>query len=265
METSIIFPAFVNEYTGSEGKAISAFENSFISRLSGASDILGVDLRGFDFIENNFLDNEIKSQYISYIYSCSVADILKRENIRPLSVSGYSMGIYAALYYCGSIGFREGLMMVKSAWEVISAVTATGKYGMGMIIGLEESDILTIMYPSDNVEICNQNNRHTFIISGSSDAVESVLISAKTEGALRANIIPVTKPYHSQILKNTGPEFTKVISSYSIGPPVYRYISSIDQRVKETAEEIRNEVIKNMNNLDSYEKKYSDMYFCLGD
>jgi [acyl-carrier-protein] S-malonyltransferase len=246
LATSVIFPAFVNEYTGSEGEAISAFENNFASLIAVASDILKLDLTGFDFNNNNFLHDELKSQYISYLFSCSVTDILKVQKVKSSFVSGYSMGIYAALYYCGSITFNEGLMMVKSAWDIISGVTPEGKYGMGIIIGLEESDILNLLHAAGEVEICNQNNKHTFIISGSFDMVENVLMSAKTEGAMRANIIPVSKPYHSQFLRSAGPEFAEVIKGLSFRAPACKYISAIDQKIIETADGLKKEVIKNI-------------------
>jgi [acyl-carrier-protein] S-malonyltransferase len=246
LATSIIFPAFVSEYTGSEEKAIAAFENNFSGRIEKSSDITGSDLTGFDFGKNNFLQDELKSQYISYIFSCSVADILKNEKIKPSFVSGYSMGLYAALYYCGSVSFNEGLMLVKRAWTVIDGLTGNGSYSMGMIIGLEENDLRKLLKTSGEVEICNQNNKLTFIISGLSDAVESVLLSAKEEGAMRANSIPVTKPYHSHFLQGTGPEFTRLIKNISFSSPVYKYISAIDQQSIITPGDLRNEVIRNL-------------------
>jgi [acyl-carrier-protein] S-malonyltransferase len=246
LATSVIFPAFVNEYTGTEGQVISAFENNFAGLIAMASDNLKLDLTGFDFTNNNFLHDELKSQYISYLFSCSVADILKVQKIKPSFVSGYSMGIYAALYYCGSITFKEGLMMVKNAWDIISGVTAGGKYGMGIIIGLEEADILHLLHAAREVEICNRNNKHTFIISGLFDAVDTVLLSAKNEGAMRANIIQVSKPYHSQFLRSAGPEFAESIKDFSFRAPDCRYISAMDQQIIKTAEGLKKEVIKNL-------------------
>lgn len=271
MAISVIFPAFVNEYTGTEGQAISAFNNDFTSLIATASDILNLDLTGFDFNKNNFLNDELKSQYISYLFSCSVANILKVQKVKPSFVSGYSMGIYATLYYCGSVSFNEGLMMVKSAWDIISGVTSEGKYGMGIIIGLEESDILNLSETAGEVEICNQNNKHTFIISGSSGAVENVIMSAKTEGAMRANIIPVSKPYHSKFLKYVGPEFAEAIKDLTFRTPDYKYISAMDQKIIETAEGLKKEVIKNlysrMNWLDTMNlmlKMGTDIFFECG-
>ncbi len=242
---------------GSEEQLLALFDNNFIDLLENASNFLETDLTGFDFQKNNFLNDELKSQYISYLFSCSVADILKTKKVNSSFVSGYSMGIYAALYYCGSVSFNDGLSMVRGAWDVISAAAGDGSYGMGMIIGLEESDLLKLIGNAPDVEICNQNNKHTFIISGSLNGVKSVLTSAANEGAMRANAIAVSKPYHSQFLIGTAPEFMRLIEKISFRPPLFKYISAIDQKIIETHDDLRNEVIRNLSSRMNWLKTMS--------
>lgn len=246
MASSIIFPAFVNEYTGKEQQAISVYENNFNHLLTVASETLKLDLTEFNFQENNFLNDELKSQYISFIFSCSVADILKNQKVKPSFVSGYSMGIYAALYYCGSITFNDGLQLVKNAWENIIISTAGSKYGMGMIVGLNESEILDLIKTCSGLEVCNQNNPHTFIISGLYDSVEHVLMTAKTEGALHANALPVSNPYHSKFVKDAVPAFASMANKITFMNPAYNYVSAIDQKIIDTSDGLRNEVIENI-------------------
>jgi len=246
MASSIIFPAFVNEYTGKEQQAISVYENNFNHLLTTASETLNLGLTEFNFQDNNFLNDELKSQYISFIFSCSVADILKYHKVKPKFVSGYSMGIYAALYYCGSITFNDGLQLVKKAWENIILSTAGSKFGMGMIVGLKESEISDLIKTCGGFEICNQNNPHTFIISGLYDSVEQVLMMAKKEGALRTSALPVSNPYHSKFVKDAVPAFAIMINNISFANPAYHYVSAINQKIIDTADDIRNEVIENI-------------------
>jgi len=156
------------------------------------------------------------------------------------------MGIYAALFYCGSVTFKDGLMLVKSAWEKISKVTADGKYGMGMIVGLSEPDILDLLQGSADARICNQNNLHTFIISGTYDAVAGILSLAKAEGALRTNILPVSKPYHSDFIRDAVPEFSNIVREMTFMDPAYKYISNIGQKIILTPDGLREEVISNL-------------------
>jgi [acyl-carrier-protein] S-malonyltransferase len=254
LATSIIFPAFVHEYHGSEEIALSAFGNHFPVLVETAADTLGINLNQFDFQNNNFLNDEEKSQFISYIFSCSIADILKSRHLKPAFISGYSMGIYAALYYCGTIDFRTGLMLIKQAWDCISEVTKGSEYGMGMIIGLTENDIQELFRDDSGIEICNQNNPYTFIISGNKKSVTRVLDSAKAEGAMRTTLLSVSQPYHSGFLLKAEPAFAKKIKDYTFRPSEYNYISSIDQRVLTSGDELRNEVIRNLSHKMNWNK-----------
>ncbi|MBN1413758.1 MAG: acyltransferase domain-containing protein [Bacteroidales bacterium] len=271
MAISIIFPAFVSEYKGTEDQSVSGFVNNFSHRLDEASHLLKMDLTGFDFRKNTFLQDELKSQYISYIFSCTVADILNDHNVKTSFVSGYSMGIYAALYYCRSVNFSSGLMLVKHAWEKICTLTEGSTYGMGMIIGLTETDVSNLFQQAEDIEICNQNNPYTFIISGSKNTVERILIAAQAEGALRATPLSVSKPYHSKFLKNAGHAFAEAIKDIPIMTPAYPYISAMDQKEINTADAIRNEVTVNLPNrmnwyktMDSLLMRGTDILFECG-
>ncbi|MBP6872260.1 MAG: ACP S-malonyltransferase [Bacteroidales bacterium] len=214
--------------------------------LALASDTLDTDLTGFDFAENPMPDDELKSQYIAYIYSCAVADGLLAQNTAPVHVSGYSMGIYAALYYCGAIRFTDGLFLIRSAWEKISEATGDNRYGMGMIIGLKEDDITRFRGYGENVEICNRNNPYTYIISGKRDAVEAILSASLEEGALRASLLPVSMPYHSMILQTASARFGDAIRQTDIknGKPVY--FSALSQEEIITGDGLRRELICNI-------------------
>lgn len=244
--TAILFPAYVPELTGKEPDALKGHEKKFKARLDDASGLLGMDLTMFDFHTNDFTDDEEKSQYISYIFSCTVADILKEKDVRPSYVSGYSMGLYAALYYCRALTFEDGLMLVKRAWDQISDVIGKEKYGMGMIIGLSETDVLKLIGAGTGVIICNQNNPHTCIISGNLYRIEQVLALAKNEGALKFSLLPVSKPYHTEILKEAIPGFEKFLDQTAVRDPSCAYLSSLNQEIIRSGEGLRGELIRNL-------------------
>lgn len=246
MPAAVIFPAFVNEYTGAEKTFLNTSSVDFSERLEQASLLLNTDLTGFDFKTNNFLKDEEKTQYISYVFSCAVADFLAEKNVKPSFVSGYSMGIYSTLYYCRSVSFSDGLKLVKNAWEIISSNTGSGSFGMGMVIGLEERDLLALLKGEKGIEICNRNNKHTYIISGTLKAVENVLAQAKIEGALKTSKLPVSKPYHSSLLKKCTKPFSGIVRDIEFSDPVYTYISALDQRTIDKGDILKNEVTLNL-------------------
>ncbi|MBS1234208.1 MAG: Malonyl CoA-acyl carrier protein transacylase [Bacteroidetes bacterium] len=259
MAASIVFPAFVNEYKGTENRINRDIGNTFMRLLESASGYLNTDLTGFDFRRNNFLEDELKSQYISYIFSCSVAGFLKNKNFSPSFVSGYSMGIYAALHYCGSVDFLQGIKMIKQAWEILCRATEGGRFVMGMIIGLNETDLGTLIQDRKEIEISNQNNPYTFILSGTRQAIEIVLEAAREAGAMRISLLPVSKPYHSRFLKRASPEFAEAIGDIDFMPPLYPYISAMDQNMITTGDGLRKEVIVNLSSRMNWMKTMNSL------
>jgi [acyl-carrier-protein] S-malonyltransferase len=246
MKTALIFPAFVSEYHGTEISAIREFGIGLDRLLEDASEMLGTRLTDFDPVRNNFLEDELRSQYVSYIYSCAMAGILSHHGFRPASAAGYSMGIYAALYHCGAIGFRDGLKLIRKAWELISDSCREGEYGMGMIIGLAEEEIGNWCAEVGNVWICNRNNPHTYIVSGEKPSVSRVLELSAEEGALKANPLRVSKPYHSPLLEDAGERFGAFLEGFPIRPAQVPCISGIDQKILRTEGEIRHELARNI-------------------
>ena len=73
---------------------------------------------------------------MSYIFSCAVSDLLKSKQVYPDYISGYSMGIYAALYCGQSVTFTEGLDLIKKAFELIKLTTQEMDTGMASIVGV---------------------------------------------------------------------------------------------------------------------------------
>lgn len=246
MTTGVIFPAFASEFKGSEQQILLVYGDEFQTLLKEASDKSGIVLYDFDLQKNNFLHDELKLQYISYIFSCLVADVITKKGLNPTLISGYSMGIYSAMYYCGSVTFYEGLLLIKHAWDTISEITRGSEFGMGMIIGLDENDLEVFINKFGGAEICNRNNPYTYIISGYRSAIGRILEAAANEGAMRTSVLPVSQPYHSQWLKPAEPVFEERIADICFKKPLYRYISSLDQRSIIGAEDLKTEVVSNL-------------------
>ncbi len=78
MLTSFIFPAFVSEYTGNETDILNQYSDNFEILLQKASHHLGADLTTFNIRHNNFMDHELNTQFISYIFGCAVSDIYNK-------------------------------------------------------------------------------------------------------------------------------------------------------------------------------------------
>ena len=122
-KSALIFPAFAHEYPSDPFGRFRGFEDIFTFFLDQASRDVDTDLLAFDFVSNNFLEDEIRTQYITYIYSCSLSEYFKRNNLTPCYTAGYSMGIYSSLFHSGVIGFSDGLLLIRSAYHAFKKIT----------------------------------------------------------------------------------------------------------------------------------------------
>jgi len=109
----LIFPAFGIDYLGNEDQIINNYSVDISYYFKKAEIFLKANLNDLKKI-----DNELHSQIDVYIYSCIISDILKKKQLCPSYLAYYSMGIYSALYFSGSITFEYGLFLIKTVYEI---------------------------------------------------------------------------------------------------------------------------------------------------
>jgi [acyl-carrier-protein] S-malonyltransferase len=246
-KTAFIFPAFINEYPENPFGGSEELHDRFQSFLTDAASIVDADLAELDFVANHFLRDELKTQYLTYIYSCAVSEILREKGIIPDCSAGYSMGIYAALMHAHVVTFADGLFLIRRAYETIRNLIEHHKYNMCSIIGLGRDDINSLIRSLDlHAEITNQNSNFAFVLSGSQEDILNILKAATAEGALHTHLLNVSLPYHSNFLKETRQSFSDFIETISFKDPLVRIISLVDQQILEDPAVIKEEVIRNL-------------------
>ena len=248
MKTAFIFPAFISEYLGNEIRILESFSSNFQSFLQEASAITGDDYTGFSLDNVQYTEDELRSQMISYIFSCSLSDVLIKKGVKPDFMAGYSMGLYAVLYTGGVIDFEKGIRLINQAYKISKSVIDNIESGMGSIIGLTNFEISKLI-EKDNikVEIANTNSIHSHLVTGSKEAVSHLLRNARDTGALNVSMLNVSTPYHSKLLNNTQNEFQQFISgNIRLQQSKYPIISAIDQRMFSSKEEIGKELTNNL-------------------
>lgn len=259
-KTAFIFPAFVREYIGSETDTVYSLNGNLDELLEKASRAVDPELIHFNIHNNHFIDDELRSQYIAYIYSCCISDILQKKGIIPDYVAGYSMGLYAALYHCKSIDFETGLKLICNAFRIIHKYTNGKVYGMGVIGGLERDDIekLRDKY-APAVEVINKNSTRTYVISGPAGEIHQFLEQALNEGAMHSKLLNVTSPYHSSFLDKASAAFAEYLEHIEIRAPENFVVSAIDQRPVNSIDMVKEELIDNIHSKIHWYKTFCFM------
>lgn len=244
---AFVFPPFASDYPDEPFSNLTGFEDCFRKYLSRASEFADPDLARFSIPDHAFLEDELKTQYISYIQACALVSWFRDKGVVPAYCAGYSMGIYAALFQAEVISFLDGLLLIRQAYKEIKKITGSSAYGMCSIIGLNQDDIEQVITREKmNLRLAIQNSVCSFSLSGSADDIIRLTESAQKEGALSSRSLNVTVPYHSDFLKNTDTGFSEFVNQIQFRGPKMPIVSLIDQELLLEEHLLKREIVRNL-------------------
>lgn len=244
---AFVFPPFASDYPDDPFSNLTGFDDCFRKYLSRAAEFADPDLIRFDINSETFLDDELKTQYISYIQACALISWFSSKGLVPAYCSGYSMGIYAALFQSEVISFLDGLVLIRQAYKEINKITGKKEYGMCAIIGLNKDDLEQLIINGKlNVRLAIQNSVCSFSISGPAEDITQLIESAQKEGALSTRMLNVSVPYHSDFLKETAIGFSEFVNQMQFRSPKMPIISLVDQEILLEEHALKEEVVRNL-------------------
>lgn len=247
-----LFPAFVLKYSGKESSIIERCGYDFQALLKKCYETIDLDLTDFDIHANNYLNSEFENQILSYLFSVAYSDILKQNNKEPKFISGFSMGIYAALYHAGSISFKTGLYLIKQVFNEVQLALGDLEYCMASVIGFEQSDLLEYIKHFEQIEIVIQNGIYSFVVAGPKNEIVSLLSKLEEEGAIHLSLFDVSFPYHSKQLRKSESKIMELVNAYEFSDSKIPYLSMVNQNELKTGQELKAEVVKNVANPLNY-------------
>ena len=194
---SILFTGQGSQYS-EMGVELSGKFNWVKERYELSSTILGYDVLKKQ--ENQDLLNLTEySQPAIFIYTSVLIDFVKdkiKSSSSNITLSGHSLGEYAALYFANSLDFEDMLRVVKFRGEAMSIVSDPDKYVMYAILKKEDQIIDNSIF-GNGVYLANLNSDKQIVICGLKDKVE-----AFREKYLLGKYIPlnVSAPFHSELM-----------------------------------------------------------------
>ncbi len=215
--------------------------------MVAASKMSGSPFEGFLYAAMKAPEDELATQYLTYIYSCAASLTLRTYHFKPDFNAGYSMGIYAALFDSGVFTFETGLELIRLAFEIVSGKLKERQFGMATVIGLDRKDIEQLIHQRKlEVEIANRNAPHSFVVSGRGDHLTSFMEDARDEGALHVRDLGVSIPYHSGLLTDAAREFATRTRHLNFSVAETPLLSLVDQEILTSEASLRNEVSRNL-------------------
>ncbi len=170
-----------------------------------------------------------------------------RGGASPALVSGHSLGEFTALVCAGTLDFAAAIDLVRFRGQAMQEAVAAGTGAMAAILGLEEAAIEAVCREAaqnEVVEAVNFNSPSQIVIAGNAAAVQRAIAAAKTCGAKRAVLLPVSVPAHSRLMRPAGERLRERLHSITLRTPAIPYVSPVDTRQHSDPADIREVLVR---------------------
>jgi [acyl-carrier-protein] S-malonyltransferase len=174
------------------------------------------------------------------ILTHSLAALAALPRMNPMLTAGHSLGEYSALYAAGALDFDSVMKLVKRRGALMYAEGEKNPGTMAAIIGMDRDAVEQLCKEVSGVVVpANYNEPKQTVISGEVPAVKAAVELAKTRGALRALLLPVSGAFHSPLLKESAAEFADYLGEFEIRTPSFPVIANVTGKPVTTADQIR--------------------------
>jgi len=155
-------------------------------------------------------------------------------------VAGHSLGEYSALTAAGALSLRDTAQLLKLRGQAMQEAVPVGIGAMAAILGLDFEDVKAIAASVSNGGVCeaaNDNSVGQVVVSGHKAAVEAAIALATERGAKRAVALPVSAPFHCQLMKPAADKMALALADAKIEKPVVPVVANVTaQGVSDPAE-----------------------------
>ena len=244
------------------------------STFNEASQILNVDFWKMATEPNEEIHQTIHTQPILLAAGIATWRVWQSKTDRlPSYLAGHSLGEYTALVASNAMEFKDALKLVKYRAEIMQKAVPEGVGAMAAILGMPDSDVIDACKEArenEVVEAVNFNSPGQVVIAGNVLAVARAIEIAKTKGAKRAILLPVSVPSHCSLMQKASEELKEYLTNITIKKPNIPVIHNVDVMEHHDANEIKDALSKQLCHpvrwVDTIEKialnKISDIAEC---
>ena len=146
--------------------------------------------------------------------SIALFRILEKQQRLPDFVAGHSLGEYSALVAAGGLDFQDAVRLVRQRGRFMQEAVPVGEGAMAAVLGLKGpviEDICREVAQNEVVSPANINSADQIVISGHRRAVERAGDLARSRGARRVLSLPVSAPFHCELMKPAEERLAEVI------------------------------------------------------
>lgn len=244
--TAFVFPGQGSQKVGMLANAHGQYA-SVRDSFAEASDALGYDM--WDLIQNGEQDALNMTETTQPVLLTSSVALwrawLEQGGTTPALMAGHSLGEFSALVCAGALGFADAVQLVRQRGAFMQTAVPVGEGAMAAIIGLDDEAINGICQEVEGVVAAvNFNSPGQVVIAGHTAAVDTAIAALKEAGAKRAMPLPVSAPFHTELMKPAGERLAEALAGITIASPEVPVVHNVHAGTEPDPEKIRSLLVE---------------------
>jgi [acyl-carrier-protein] S-malonyltransferase len=246
MTAAFVFPGQGSQTVGM-GKALAANFSAAQAVFDEVDEALGAKLSTLIFegpIETLTLTENAQPALMAM--SLATIRVLEAEAGLDLKrdaqfVAGHSLGEYSALAASGAFTIADTARLLRTRGQAMQKAVPVGVGAMAALIGLEFDAAAAVAAEAAQGQVCqaaNDNGGGQVVVSGDKAAVERAVEIAKTKGAKRAMILPVSAPFHCALMQPAADVMAQALAKVAVKAPVVPLVANVLAKPIQTPDEI---------------------------
>lgn len=145
-------------------------------------------------------------------------------------VAGHSLGEYSALCAAGALGLADTARLLRIRGVAMQEAVPLGVGSMAALLGLDFAVASEVAVEAAQGEICqaaNDNDPAQVVVSGHRGAVERALEIAKARGAKRAMLLPVSAPFHCELMRPAAHRMAEALAAVVVKKPLVPVVVNV--------------------------------------
>src|SRR5438445_7891281 len=161
-------------------------------------------------------------------------------------VAGHSLGEYSALAAAGSLSITDTARLLRTRGLAMQKAVPVGVGAMAALLGLDYEAAIAVASEAAQGKVCNTANDsggRQVVVSGDKAAVDRAVEIAKTKGARRAMLLPVSAPFHCALMQPAADAMAEALAGVIIKQPSAPLVCNVLAGPISDPDEIRRRLI----------------------
>jgi [acyl-carrier-protein] S-malonyltransferase len=162
-------------------------------------------------------------------------------------VAGHSLGEYSALAAAGALTISDTARLLRTRGKAMQAAVPVGEGAMAALLGLDYDKALEVAGEAAQGQVCqaaNDNAPGQVVVSGARAAVERACEIATAKGAMKAIMLPVSAPFHCEMMAPAAEAMRTALAEADIREPVVPLVANVVAGPISQPDEIRRRLVE---------------------